>query len=134
MALKSGLPDMVPWALNALALSSFSARPELPALPSLPGLLPALVQVLSAYPNSLLIYLSSKEARSLLNILRCHLAVKAAYLLFSLESCPSQDHSGLWFPTSDHHEDTCTHITIHNFLPSGSITTNRGQQACLEGM
>ena len=46
MALKSGLPGMVPWALNALALSSFSARPELPALPSLPGLLPALLQVL----------------------------------------------------------------------------------------
>lgn len=45
MALKSGLPDTVPWALNALALSSFCARPELPALPSLPGLLPVLLQV-----------------------------------------------------------------------------------------
>ena len=45
MALRSGLPDLVPFALNALAVSSFVARPELPALPSLPGLLPALLQV-----------------------------------------------------------------------------------------
>ncbi len=45
MALKSGLPECVPWALNALALASFCARPDLPSLPSLPGLLPALLQV-----------------------------------------------------------------------------------------
>ena len=44
MALRSGLPDVVPWALNALSVASFSARPEL-QLPSLPGLLPALLQV-----------------------------------------------------------------------------------------
>jgi hypothetical protein len=44
MALKSGLPECVPWALNALALASFDNRPEL-QLPSLPGLLPALLEV-----------------------------------------------------------------------------------------
>lgn len=44
MALRSGLPDVVPWALNALSVASFSARPEL-QLPSLPSLLPALLQV-----------------------------------------------------------------------------------------
>ena len=44
MALRSGLPDVVPWALNALSVASFSARPEL-QLPSLPGLLPALLHV-----------------------------------------------------------------------------------------
>ncbi|CAL8469763.1 g9305 [Coccomyxa elongata] len=48
MALKSGLPDLVPWALNALAVSSFVPRPGLPTLPSLPGLLPALLQVLQS--------------------------------------------------------------------------------------
>ncbi len=45
MALKSGLPDVVPWGLNALSVASFSARPEL-QLPNLPGLLQALLQVL----------------------------------------------------------------------------------------
>ena len=44
LCLRSGLPGCVPWALNALALASFQARPEL-LLPGLPGLLPALLQV-----------------------------------------------------------------------------------------
>lgn len=44
LCLRSGLPSCVPWALNALALASFQARPEL-LLPGLPGLLPALLQV-----------------------------------------------------------------------------------------
>ena len=44
LCLRSGLPCCVPWALNALALATFQARPEL-LLPGLPGLLPALLQV-----------------------------------------------------------------------------------------
>ncbi len=44
MALRSGLPECVPWALNAVGLASFERRPEL-QLPSLPGLLPALLEV-----------------------------------------------------------------------------------------
>lgn len=48
MALKSGLPECVPWALNAIALASFDSRPEL-QLPSLPGLLPALLEVSASH-------------------------------------------------------------------------------------
>jgi hypothetical protein len=121
MALKSGLPDLVPWALNALALSSFSARPELPALPSLPGLLPALLQVLSSYPNSLLIYpFQNKHAPSSTSY-GANWQSKQPTCCSALSHAQAKTIQGAGALHLITMKTPAACITIHNFLPSGSI-------------